>query len=51
MGGRERDNRGCVRTGAMGAIAPIDFENFKDSTKKKIILKIKQELTELVVNV
>ena len=35
----------------MGAIAPIDFDNLYKIQLKKEILKIKQDLTELVANV
>ena len=36
--------------GEVGAIAPINLNNFMNSAKKEI-LKIKQDLTELVANV
>ena len=43
--------RGGVRTGAMGAIAPVNFEDFHKLSTEKEILKIGQDLTKLGPNV
>ena len=44
-------DRGGVRTGATGAIAPVDFDNFYKIEPKKEIFKIRQDLTKVVANV
>ena len=44
--------RGDIRTDATGAISPVDFDNLLYKIQPiKEILKIKQDLTELVAKI
>ena len=43
--------QGWRKDGSTGAIAPVDFEDFHKLSVGRKILKIEQDLTELVANV